>query len=176
MWIQPSHAPRESASPRGERAVKPPEAFVSVLTVLVAHAAVTWFLAGLIWVVQLVHYPLFDHVERERFVSFEQAHSRRITWIVAPAMLLELVTGVWLPWTLGPGPERGLLLIGAALIAAFWLSTFFVQVPCHRRLARGYDSDAHRRLVRSNWFRTAVSSLRAAIVTWLVLEHLARGD
>ena len=146
---------------------------MDVPAVLVVHAAVTCFLAGLIWVIQLVHYPLFDHVDRQRFVAFEGAHSRRITWIVAPAMGLELITGAWLPWAVGPGPERTLLLVGAGLIALVWLSTALVQVPCHARLARGFDASAHRRLLRTNVLRTAAWSARAVIVSWLLVARLA---
>lgn len=146
---------------------------MDILTVLVVHAAATWFLTGLIWVIQLVHYPLFDHVDRERFVLFEQAHSKRITFLVAPAMGVELLTGVWLPWAVGPGPERTVLLVGAGLIALLWLSTAFVQVPCHATLARGYDESAHRRLVWSNALRTAAWSLRAVLVGWLLLRSLS---
>jgi hypothetical protein len=145
---------------------------VDVHIALVAHAAATWFLSGLIWVVQLVHYPLFDHVDRGRFVEFEQAHARRITWIVAPAMGLELITGAWLPWAVGPGAERNVLLVGAALIALLWVSTAFVQVPCHARLASGYDASAHHRLVWTNGLRTAAWSLRALLVAWLLLHGL----
>ena len=34
------------------------------MALLLVHLAATWFLAGLIWVIQLVHYPLFAAVER----------------------------------------------------------------------------------------------------------------
>ena len=145
---------------------------MDVQIALVAHAAATWFLAGLIWVVQRVHYPLFDHVDAGRFVAFEQAHARRITWIVAPAMGLELITGAWLPWAVGPGIERSVLLVGAGLIAFLWISTAFIQVPCHARLAHGYDAAAHRRLVRTNSLRTAAWSLRALLVSWLLLRMM----
>lgn len=42
--------------------------------VLVANVALAWFLAGLIWTIQVVHYPLFPRVGREGFAAYEQAH------------------------------------------------------------------------------------------------------
>ena len=38
--------------------------------VLVANVALAWFLAGLIWTIQVVHYPLFARVGREGFADF----------------------------------------------------------------------------------------------------------
>ena len=35
---------------------------------LPVHIAVTWYMTGVIWFVQLVHYPLMDGVGRERLM------------------------------------------------------------------------------------------------------------
>jgi hypothetical protein len=141
---------------------------VDTQTLLIAHAAATWLLTGLIWVVQLVHYPLFEHVVPGQFVEFERRHATAITWIVAPAMGAELVTGVGLLLMTAAGTAHTLLLVGAGLIAVNWASTAWIQVPCHRRLSNGFDATVHRRLVRSNWIRTAAWSLRAVLVAVLL--------
>ncbi len=49
------------------------------------------------------------------------------------------------------------------LVLAIWTSTFAVQVPLHGRLARGFDSVTHRRLVLTNWARTAGWSVRGVL-------------
>jgi hypothetical protein len=49
----------------------------------------TFYLCGVIWVVQLVHYPLFNQVGREHFSAYAQRHTRWISPVVAPAMLLK---------------------------------------------------------------------------------------
>ena len=46
------------------------------MSLLLIHLAATWALVGLIWFVQLVHYPLFSAVAPERFATFEAEHSR----------------------------------------------------------------------------------------------------
>lgn len=51
-----------------------------------------------------------------------------------------------------------------ALVVIIWCSTFALQVPCHNRLAGGFDTRIHRRLVRGNWLRTIAWSLRAVFV------------
>ena len=133
--------------------------------VLLLHLAVTAFLCGLIWVVQLVHYPMFDRVERGGFAAFEAVHQRRISWIVMPAMLLEAATAAW--WALASWRSDEPLLaagINAGLVVVIWASTAWLQVPQHARLAEGFDRDAHRRLVGSNWLRTAAWSARTVLL------------
>jgi uncharacterized membrane protein len=127
------------------------------------HAAVTAFLAGLIWVVQLVHYPLFDRVDEKLFPSFHAAHSRRISLLVVPAMTLEAALALLLVLRPPQGVAPWLAGAGLLLVAVNALSTAFVQVPLHRRLSQGFDPGIHRALVRTNAVRTAAWSLRAAL-------------
>ena len=49
------------------------------------HVGATLALVGLIWTVQLVHYPLMAEV-RTGFARYHELHRERITWIVAPLM------------------------------------------------------------------------------------------
>lgn len=134
------------------------------MTLLLAvHAAATWALVGLIWTVQVVHYPLFANVGGEEFRRYHARHTRQITWVVAPLMAAELITASLL---LARGPREPWLLASVAPLAFNWLATWRVQVPLHRRLAAGFDADAHRRLVTSNWGRTAAWSLRGACVLY----------
>lgn len=126
-------------------------------------------LAGLVWFVQVVHYPLFAAVGGGApFAAYEREHARRTTTVVAPLMLLEAGAAASL-LVLDPSAAT---LVGAALVAAIWASTFLVQVPCHRALERGWDAAVHRRLVRTNWTRTVLWTARAAVAVWL-LETVA---
>lgn len=119
-------------------------------------------MAGVIWFVQVVHYPLFAAVGAEAFGAYEAAHQRRTTWMVAPAMLVEVLTSGWLAWA-AEGAWRGWAWTGAGLVVLLWVSTFLVQVPLHERLGRGWDARVHRQLAASNWVRTAAWSARAVI-------------
>lgn len=133
--------------------------------VLLLHAASTFFMAGIIWFVQIVHYPLFNRVGAGTFPTYQRDHSRLTTLVVVAPMLLELGTGIWIavhpPAPLG----QPLPLLGLGLLLVVWLSTFALQVPAHGALSRGYREDPYRRLTRSNWIRTAAWSLRALLVT-----------
>ena len=146
---------------------------------LIVHAFASAFMAGVIWIVQLVHYPLFSLADESRGKEFARSHAARITWVVAPAMLIELVVSaiLILPMTTGtlpPALER-LAWIGAALLVIVWISTFAVQVPLHGKLAeKGLDPVVVRRLVASNWVRTAAWSTRAILAAVMIYGWTTR--
>jgi hypothetical protein len=128
-----------------------------------ANLAATLYLTGLIWVVQVVHYPLMAIVPRDRFVAFHREHTRRIAVVVVVPMVVELGAAALLLVVRPPTVPVALTVVGAVLVAAVWLSTFTLQVPRHHALSRGFDPAEHRVLVRSNWIRTVAWTLRAAI-------------
>ncbi len=134
------------------------------------HLISTMGMFGVIWFVQVVHYPLFTRVGAEGFTAYEALHRQATFWVVAPLMLLELGTGLWLlverPDFLG-ATWAG---VGALLIGVNWGSTFFIQVPLHGQLDAGHQPEVIRRLVRSNWIRTVAWSLRAALMGKILWE------
>ncbi len=121
------------------------------------HSAATWALVGLIWTVQLVHYPLFAQVGVESFKEYHKRHTNQITWIVAPLMLSELLTAAWLAFA---ARQDAWFMASLVPLAFNWLSTWRVQVPLHDKLATGFEVRVHQRLVSSNWWRTVAWSLR----------------
>lgn len=135
--------------------------------ILLIHAAVATFLCGLIWTVQVVHYPLFARVGDVQFARYEREHQERIGRIVVPAMLLELTAAAWLV-AFAPTGLRAAAWLGAALLVSVWLVTAFASVPGHHRLAQGFEPAVHRRLVRTNWIRTAAWTARAGLAWWMV--------
>ena len=144
-------------------------------TLLLTHLFATVAMVGVIWIVQVVHYPLFADVGTDQFSTYEQKHQRQITWIVGPLMLVEAATAValvrwppagvamWMPWT------------GAGLLLIIWISTAAVQAPLHASLSRGFDGETHRRLVQTNWIRTVAWSARGVMASLMVLRGLTAG-
>ena len=79
-------------------------------------------------------------------------------------MLAEGVTGLWLV-AVPPGDLGRLLpLVALALMAVAYGTTAFVSVPLHERLTARFDAEAHERLVRTNWIRTAAWTARGLVV------------
>lgn len=133
------------------------------LAIAIVHLVATAIMVGVIWYVQLVHYPLMAGWPHDAFGEWEAAHRLRTGWIVMPVMLVEGLAAAWLLAMRPAGVPAWLVGIGAALLLLVWGSTFLVQVPCHETLARGWDDAVHARLVASNWLRTGVWSLRLAV-------------
>lgn len=134
--------------------------------VFIAHIAATLFMVGLIWFVQIVHYPLFGAVGIDGFAAYEAAHTQRTTWVVGPPMLVEIGTALLLVWLRPAGINPAWMWIGLGLLAIIWLSTVLLQVPRHTLLSQGFDDVAYRALVATNWIRTVGWTLRGALVLW----------
>lgn len=138
-----------------------------IRTVFLAHLAATLLMTGVIWFVQVVHYPLFADIGKAGFSSYEQRHTALTTWVVGPPMFVEAATAVLLFWFRPVGILTWQLGSGLALLAIVWLSTAFLQVPCHELLSKAFEPSVHERLVVTNWIRTAAWSLRALLVIWM---------
>ena len=131
---------------------------------LIANAAATWFMAGLIWFVRVVHYPMFADVGPDAFAAYHRRHTSRTTWVVIGPMCVELLTAAGLVWT----RRAAWTWAGLALVVLIWASTGLVQVPRHDRLGRGYDAAVVRSLRRTNWVRTVAWTIRAGLLAWAV--------
>jgi hypothetical protein len=132
---------------------------------LLANLVTTWALVGLIWVVELAVYPLYERIGAASFAAYHEGWTTGITWIVGPLMLGELLAcGAWLV----ERPRLGVLL--ALPVAVAWAVTAFWAVPMHGRLAAGFDEAAWRSLLWANHVRTAAWTLRGAALVVAALR------
>lgn len=137
--------------------------------ILVAQLSASAFMAGVIWLVQLAHYPLFAVVEGDHSTGRFRANQRRTAAVVMPPMLVEGITAALVALAPPPGVGRPAALAGLALVGLLWLSTALVQMPLHERLGRdGHDPATIARLVRGNWVRTIAWTARAALAAWML--------
>ena len=126
---------------------------------LAAHLAVTWAMVGFIWTIQTLHYPLMALVPAEAFPDFEAQHQRRVLVPLALFGPLEVGLAAAVFFVADRVPVW-LSVSAGGLLAAIWISTGFFYAPLHGRLAAAFDPRLHRRLVRSNWVRTAAWTVR----------------
>jgi hypothetical protein len=142
--------------------------------VVVAHAVATLVLVGVIWTIQVVHYPLFAAVGTDGFAAYEAAHSTRITALIALPWAVQGLTTVALLLAPPAGQPRWLVWLAAALAVVPVLVTVALSVPAHQQLADGFDAAAHARLVGTNWLRTAAWTVHGAVATALLVQTVAR--
>lgn len=131
---------------------------------LLACLASTLYMTGVIVVVQVVHYPLFERVETIAFPRYHAEHVRRMTPVVLLPMLVELVSSAWLAFRRPEGASPWLCWVGLAAALVTWAATGWLSVPLHNRLAREFEAGAHRALVRTNVVRTVAWSVHSATV------------
>jgi hypothetical protein len=135
--------------------------------IFLIHAGATLFLVGLIWTIQIVHYPLFPSVGAEGYAAYQNLHMSRITY-VAPVMLTELLTGIYFVFVATGSIDRRYFWFGFALILTIWISTLFVQSPIHGKLAGGFEDDLVKKLVLTNWIRTIAWTMRGTLILWMI--------
>lgn len=129
----------------------------------------TLAMVGLIWFVQVVHYPMFRQVGIEAFPDYIRLHQRLTTWVVAPFMLLEAFSSVGLLYWRPAGVPPYWLWTGIALVFVIWISTAVLQVPRHGALVeKGFCSAQHTALVATNWLRTVAWTARGLLITTIV--------
>ncbi len=141
--------------------------------VLITNAAATLFMVGLIWLIQIVHYPLMGTLSAEAMPSYARAHQRRITFIVGPAMLIEAISSIALIFVHPVGVSWPALVAGLLLVVFIFYRTATLHVPQHQRLAHCYDPKVCQDLIRTNWWRTVAWTSRGAIVLFLLGETTA---
>lgn len=137
---------------------------------LVLNVVSTWYMVGLIWFVQIVHYAQFSLVGNDGFCTYHRRHTQFTTFAVGPAMLIEMATAVLLILRPHPALPSWAAWVGVGLVALLWLSTAFVQVPRHNVLSRGFDANACRVLVGTNWVRTVLWTARGLLMAWVLVQ------
>ena len=139
------------------------------LLLFVVHLFATAAMTGIIWFVQISHYPLFQFIQIPESRRFHQAHQTRTGWVVAPLMLTELFTGALLLNYLSDFYSSAVFLCTLLALLLIWLSTFSIQIPLHRKLEREHQAKDIQHLVRTNWLRTFLWSLRSIGLLGLLL-------
>lgn len=118
-------------------------------------AASAWWMTGLVWFVQVVHYPLFANVGSESFREYHAQHVRRTQFVVMLPMVLELVLAIYI--SVGKqGLDLALGLAGVMCISLVWLMTGVRQLKDHEALSKGFNEEAQARLLKGNFWRSVV--------------------
>ena len=125
-------------------------------------------MVGLIWLIQIVHYPLFNLVGENEFQVYHKSHSVLITPLVGTVMIIELISSILLVILPPKNVSLTFPTIGVILVFIIWASTAFLQIPQHNALANAYELKAHNLLVQTNWIRTIAWSMRGLLLLYML--------
>src|SRR5262252_6784198 len=128
---------------------------------LLAYLGLSLYDAGMSWVLQLMHYPLYHQVGAAEFVEYIRLNNRRA---VVPAILPALMTlavSVLMLWRRPPVVPRAIAIAAVGLNVAVIISTAIWQGRLHGQLAETGKADtAINLLVASNWIRTTAFTVQ----------------
>ena len=128
------------------------------------HLFTTLAMTGVIWFVQLVHYPSFRFVASDKGPEAAQFHQRNTGFLVIPLMLVEMGTALLLMGSSWVTQYGSYLWLNLALLFLIWGVTFFKMVPLHRKLIESMDEATVSSLVSINWMRTGLWTARAVLL------------
>ena len=134
---------------------------------LIIHLIATSVMVGVIWIIQLVHYPSFHFIELKQYTTFQRFHMSRISYVVIPAMLTELFTLILI--IISMDQIDTLVLASAILLIFIWLITAVFFSGVHQKLTLGYDQTVVDKLVKLNWGRTLLWTLRLLFISIYML-------
>lgn len=140
---------------------------MTAFLILLINFSATLFMTGLVWFVQIIHYPLYLKIS-SNFEAYELMHTKLTSRLTAPVMLIELTTTL-LMWWFWPSYYT-LNIITSLLIIIIWISTFFVQIPLHNKLCNAFNQGHCKKLVTSNWIRTIAWTLKGMTLAVYFLE------
>ena len=144
------------------------------MLVALVHLTATAMMAGLIWFVQVVHYPLFASVPAAASIDYAHRHQRATAQVGGAPMAVEGVCALGLCVSPPDGVGRMLPFVAGVVLAGVLGSTVLLQVPRHGRLATTSDpadiADVVKGLVVTNWIRTVGWSLRAVLAAVIVAQ------
>lgn len=146
--------------------------------VLLVNLCATWFLVGLIWIVQSIHYPGFAMVGVPDWNAYHLKHMTATTMLIGPMMFIEALSAAALIFVAKAYPLRArwCVWIAAVLVLVNWITTAAVAVPLHNKLGKAFDLEVIQQLVSINWIRTISWSIRGllmAYVTWMIVSPTA---
>ena len=128
---------------------------------VVIHFLSTSLMVGVIWIIQLLHYPAFHFIDKANYSAFQDFHMKRVSYIVVPIMFTELASGALVVLIL---PKFFLFNISMVILAIIWIITFLFFTKLHQSLTFGYNEASVNKLVRLNWFRTVLWTVRILIL------------
>jgi len=126
------------------------------------HLITTSMMVAIIWIVQILHYPTFLFIDKKQYTEFQQFHMKKISYIIIPIMIVELFSGLGILFLTQKGQ---ILFYGSlALLVLIWMLTGLLFTKYHSELSKKYNQETILQLIRFNWIRTLLWTIRLALL------------
>ena len=142
---------------------------------LSAAAALSWFNAGVVWLIQFSCYPLWPYVGRSEFWNYHGVWSQSTWGIVFVPSVLALAGSILLLRLAPPDLPPWSLWLGLGIETAVQLVTLIWFWPLDHGVASvtgGLNLLAYERLTAANWFRIALVTAYAVLSYWMLSRSL----
>ena len=124
------------------------------------------YLVSLVFMTQFITYPTFLHIDKDKFSEYHRKYVNNISFIVAPVMLIELLTLFLIAYF----SKDFLIIKSLILLLVIWLTTFFIMIPSHNRISKSFNKKEIISLINYNWVRTILWSLKLLLIIFLYFE------
>ena len=124
------------------------------------------YLVSLVFMTQFITYPTFLHIDKDKFSEYHRKYVNNISFIVAPVMLIELLTLSLIAYF----SSEFLIIKSLILLLVIWLTTFFIMIPSHNRISKSFNKKEIISLTNYNWVRTILWSFKLLLIIFLYFE------
>ena len=131
-------------------------------SILFFHFFLSFFMTGIICLIQLIHYPSFSFIDKNMYSKFQTFHMNRISFLVGPIMILELLSGFYL--LLFFYSESNFFVINFILNILILTMTIIVFGTIHKKLIEGFKFSLFAKLISMNWIRTILWSMKSIFI------------
>jgi len=132
----------------------------------------TLLIAGILWFVQLVHYPLFNEIPAKNMVNYGYYHMQKISGIINLLFIVDFITIVFLLLLVNSDLSATLMVINISIFLFIVFLTRITFLPIHQQLSKNPNSTLIAKLINLNWIRTLVWSLKVIFLLIIFIEIL----
>jgi hypothetical protein len=141
---------------------------------LLLWSALSFWVLGQIWFVQIVVYPLFTKVGEREYVDYHRFYTSRIPLVVILPGFASFLLPIALAFF---GPAIPVWMTAANIVTGIvgLLVTVLLEIPRHGRLERNGKNEATiAELIRYNWPRTASITAQTAVTLAMLVWVFGR--
>ena len=124
--------------------------FENIELIALLNFVTSFLMMGVIITTQIVNYPLFLSISKNDFNNFHSKYTNKITAIVIPLMITELILSIILLISI----QNYMTILIFTTISLIFISTIFIQVPIHKKIKKEFNKNLLNKLIQTNWIRT----------------------